>query len=184
MEEIKTVFKGKTKTGRDLIIRYLQPNDTLAILDFIHKISQEKTFVYIQGEQISLKEEKKYIKLQIKNISINKTVHLLAFIGDNLVGSSDIELKNFVESHVGSFGIIIAQKYRGEGIGEILTKTVIKEAKKNVKGLKIIILDVFSNNPVAQKLYKSIGFIEYGLLPRGVKHRGKFIDEILMFKNV
>lgn len=182
MTEEKTVLTGKTRTGRKLHIRYINENDVSITNEFINKISQEKTFMIFQGEKISLEEQKKYIESNLEKIKKNEAVHLLAFINGELVASSDITLKNKVFSHIGGFGIVVAQKYRGEGVGKILAKTVIREAKKNIKGLKIITLDVFSTNLVAQKLYKSIGFQEYGRLPKGVKHKNKFIESIHMYR--
>jgi RimJ/RimL family protein N-acetyltransferase len=182
MEESRIVFKGKTKTGRNLIIRYLQSDDVSILAEFINKLSLEKTFIIFQGEQTSFDDEKEYVDYRIRNINQNKAVHLLAFINNELVGSSDIELKNYVFKHTASFGIVISQKYRGEGIGKILIKSVIREAKKHIKGLKIIKMEVFSNNQVALKLYKSVGFMEYGRLTRGIKYKNKFIDEVLMYR--
>ena len=61
---------------------------------------------------------------------------------------------------------------------------VIKEAKKKWKDLKIITLDVFANNKIAQKLYYSLGFQVYGILPKGVYYRHRLVDRISMFKKV
>ena len=61
---------------------------------------------------------------------------------------------------------------------------VIEEAKKRLKGLRIIRLSVFGNNPIAQKLYKKMGFSEYGKLPKGLLHKDAFIDHIYMYKEI
>ena len=62
-------------------------------------------------------------------------------------------------------------------------EAVLKEAKK-LKGLKIIDLGVFGNNPVARNLYKKMGFIEYGNLPKGILHKDKLVDHIYMYKEI
>jgi RimJ/RimL family protein N-acetyltransferase len=184
MEE-KIVFKGKTKTGRNLIIRYIKSEDIPKLLEYINKISLEKTFVTFQGEQLTLESETDYVNKKIESIKNKKSVALVAFINDELVGSSDVDLLEVsIRSHQGVFGIIIAQKYRGEGIGKILMKSVIRETKKNIKDIKIITLEVFGDNPIAQKLYKSLGFVEFGKLPKGLRHKNKFVDEILMYKKI
>lgn len=178
------IYQGKTKTGKDLIIKYLSLDDIQTVTDFINKASKEKTFITFQGEVLSLEDETKYVQSKIESINKKESVALLAFIKNNLVGSSDIDLQPRVRNHQGLFGIIIDQKYRGERIGTILMETIIKEAKKNIKNLKIIVLEVFGNNLVAQSLYKKMGFIEYGRLPCGDKYKGRFIDEVLMYKNL
>jgi len=180
----KIVFQGKTKTGKDLTIRYLKLDDVQIVTDFINKASQEKTYITFQGEILSFEDEIKYVQSKIEAINKKESVVLLAFIENKLVGSSDINLEPKIKSHQGLFGIIIDHDYRGEGIGKILMSTVIKEAVENINGLKLITLEVFGNNSIAQSLYKKMGFVEFGNLPQGLKHQDKFVDQILMYKDV
>jgi RimJ/RimL family protein N-acetyltransferase len=93
-------------------------------------------------------------------------------------------MKEKVFSHIGNFGLIVAKKYRGEGIGKIIMNAVIEESVKNIKDLKIIILGVFACNLIAKNLYTKMGFVEYGRLPQGLKYQGSFTDEILMYKKI
>ncbi|MDP4009721.1 MAG: GNAT family N-acetyltransferase [Candidatus Shapirobacteria bacterium] len=178
------LYQGKTKKGNDLVIRYINKKDAENQLNFINLISQEKTYVIFQGEQLTLEEEQKYVDSKVEGILNNKSIFLLALIDNKIVGSSSIDMDGNVSSHVGSFGIIVSKSCRGEGIGNILLKTVLKEAKAKLINLKIVVLSVFSNNPIAQKLYLKNGFKEYGILPKGIKHRNKFVDSILMYKNI
>lgn len=181
-EEI--LYQGKTKRGNDLVIRYITKNDAEDQLNFINLISQEKTYVIFQGEKLTLEEEQKYVDSKVDGLLNNKSVLLIALINTKIVGSSGIDMDDNVSRHVGNFGIIISKNCRGEGIGEVLLKTVLKEAKARLINLKIVVLSVFGNNPIAQKLYLKNGFKEYGVLPKGVKHRNKFVDNILMYKNI
>ena len=174
----------KSKSGKEIKVRYSTVNDLQTITDFMNKVSKEKTFIRFQGEEIKLEDEKKWLESTIERIKNKEKIYLMAFDGSKLVGTSDIEMGSLSRKHVGTFGIIIDNKYRGEGIGKALTSLVISEAKNNLSNLKIIILEVFANNYIAQDLYKKIGFIEYGRLPKGSKRKAKFIDEILMYKNI
>lgn len=178
------IFQGKTKTGKDLLIRYLLPDDVQNVTDFINRASQEETFITFQGEVLSLEDEDKYVQSKIELIEKKESIMLLAFVDNEMAGSSDVDLKPKIKSHQGVFGIIIDKKFRGEGVGTILMEAVIKEAIKNIKNLKMITLEVFGDNPIAQNLYKKMGFIEFGRLPRGIKHKDNFVDEILMYKKV
>jgi len=182
MENI--IFQTTTKTGKSITFRYPTIDDVEILKNFINKISLEKTFITYQGEQVSLEGETKWLNSKLEDIQNKKGVFILAFIDGKLVGDSDIESGIFFAKHVGNFGITIDVDFRGEGIGELLMDLVIKEAVKNIDGLKIIKLGVFSNNSIAQGLYKKMGFIEYGRLPGGVKHREDFVDEILMYKEI
>lgn len=92
-------------------------------------------------------------------------------------------MKDKAEKHVGTFGITMAKDFRNKGIGTTLMELVLEEAKK-LKDLKIITLGVFGNNPIAKNLYKKLGFVEYGYLPKGIVHKGKFVDHIYMYKEI
>ena len=181
---MKIVYKGKTSAGLNIIIRYPRLADFNILHRFVNQISKEKTFVVLQGEEISLKEEGEFLKQQIKNVQANKGIYLIAFCGNNAVGVTEITLKAKITRHIGVYGIMVAKEFRGKGIGKLLTKTVIKEARKNLPGLEMIILDVFANNPKAIRMYKKFGFKKFGMLPKGVKLGQGCVDDVLMYKNV
>lgn len=63
-------------------------------------------------------------------------------------------------------------------------RVVLQEAVDTIPDLEIISLSVFDHNPTAIRLYKAFGFIEYGRLPKGLKHKGEHHDHIYMHKVV
>ncbi len=178
------IFQGKTKKGKELIIRYVVAEDLKKLLEYINTLSKEQTFIRFQGEQLTREEEKKYLSDFLKKQKAGKAIKLLAFSKDELVGVADVHLEEKISSHVGIFGITIKKGFRGEGIGKLLMNLTIKEAQKNLKDLRIITLGVFSNNPLAKAIYEKFGFKEYGCLPEGVLHRGKYVDHLYMYKKV
>jgi len=182
--ENKIIHTATTKSGKTVSFRYPTINDVEILKNFINKISLEKTYISFQGEQSTFEEEQKWLESKLKNIENKKCVVILGFIDNKLVTSTDIDSGVFFAKHVGNFGIIVDIDYRGDGVGKIAMDLVIKEAIKNISGLKIIKLGVFSDNPIAPNLYKKMGFVEYGCLPGGAKHRDDFVDEVLMYKKV
>lgn len=181
---MKIVYQELTVSGQKLIIRYPQARDLLQIWRYFNKISAEKTFITFQGEKVSKKNEADWLDKNLKLISQKKCIVLFIFIDGKLSGISDITLKIRTSKHVGLFGITLASETRGQGIGKLLMSLVISEAEKKLSGLKIINLECFANNEVALNLYKSLGFIEYGRLPRGLNYRGTLVDEVSMYKMV
>ncbi|MBI4035875.1 GNAT family N-acetyltransferase [Candidatus Daviesbacteria bacterium] len=164
--------------------RYPTKDDLKAVWEYINALSKEQTFILFQGEKITLEVEEKWLEGELKKIKEGKSVQIFAFVGDKLIGVSGITMKDKAERHVGTFGITIAKEFRNKGIGTTLMETVLIEAKKNLKDLKIIILGVFGNNPIAKNLYEKFGFVEFGNLPESILHKGKFIDHIYMYKKV
>ena len=178
----KIIFQTITKTGKEITFRYPTIDDAQILTEYINTISAEKTFIIFQGEQKTLADEKKWIESFLNNK--NTKVIVFAFINRQLVGVSDIDLKSGAKCNVGSFGITVAKEFRGEGIGKTLMELTISESIKNIKDLKIIELEVFGSNIVAKNLYKKLGFIEFGCLPKSLKRKEDFDDAILMYKKV
>lgn len=180
----KIVYKGKTKKGKDIIIRYPVKTDLKEMWRYINKLSKEKTFVRYQGEEITLKEEKKFVKDTLKKIREKKALQLLVFYQNHLIGISGTEMYDRVVKHIGLFGISVEKEYRSEGIGKQLMTCVIEEAKKHLPDLRIITLSHFAINSIARKMYNDFGFKEYGKLPEGLFYRENYIDYIFMYKNI
>ncbi len=181
---MKIIHKGITKTNIKYVIRYPEKRDAKKMHKFINILSQEKTYIFLQGEKISLKDEEKYLNEQLEGITKKQSIELIAEADSNIIGVSSIHLGEGATSHEGTFGISITREYRNEGIGKSLLDLTIKEAKKILPSLKIITLAVFENNEIAINIYEKFGFKEYGRLPKGILHKGKYIDHVYMYKNI
>lgn len=184
MEPGKIVFIGKSKKDKTVVIRYPAKSDVEVMCRYINALSAEKTYIRFQGESISLEEEEKFLFFQLQKISKHVAIQLLLFANDELIGTADIEMLNRTDRHVGELGISIAKQFRGEGLGLLLMQVIIEEAIKNLPDLEIITLCVFSNNLIGITLYEKLGFIKYGILPKGVKLLDGYVDLLLMYKPV
>lgn len=166
------------------MIRGVRQDDVAEMHAFINELSSEQTYIRLQGEEITLDEEIRYVDDFVRRVGEGTAVKLLAFDGKTLVGVADVYLKDKIERHIGVFGITIKKEWRGKGLGKELMKRTLDEAVKHIKGLRIIELGVFANNPLAKKMYEKMGFVEYGRLPQGIRHRGEFVDHLYMYKKV
>lgn len=184
MEPGQGIFTGKTTKRIPVTLRYPAENDLVDLLNYINTLSREKTFVSFQGEQQTLKEEKKYLDEQLKRIGKAQTVQLLVFAQDKLVGITSIDLGERVSKHVGNLGISVAKDSRAQGIGSLLMRKIIEEAKQCLPTLRLITLSVFANNPIAAKMYQKFGFRQYGRLPKAISHRGRLIDRIYLYREI
>ncbi|QQG43981.1 MAG: N-acetyltransferase [Candidatus Roizmanbacteria bacterium] len=182
MRQGRIVYQGNTKKGNEIVIRYPIPEDLKAMTDYMNALSLEQTFITFQGEQLTLKEEKKYLQGILKKIQKREAVKLFVFHKNQLIGISDIVMQERTSAHVGIFGLTITKDHRGEGIGKLLMELVINEGITHIPQLRIITLGVFANNPIAYGLYKKFGFIKLGKIPGGIKHKNKYIDYISMYK--
>lgn len=169
----------------NITIRDPKKTDIDQVLKYINTLSREKTYILFQGLIMSKKAEYSWLKDNIEKIKKGKAVVKFIFYKNEFIGSSVIGMgsEKKAKEHIGSFGISIAKKYRGKGYGSMLMDEVLDEAKK-LKGLKVIYLEAFAENTTAIKMYEKKGFIKCGLLPGGVKRKGVFTDEVMMYKVV
>lgn len=181
--EGKIIYQGTSLKGIPFLIRCPKVGDAGQMMHYLQALSDEKTFIRFQGEKISLQQEEEFLTEQLQKIAENQTIYLLCFSGSRLIGISDLSLSDKVEKHVGALGISIAKEFRGEGIGKKLFETVLEESRK-LKELRIITLGVFACNDLGRAMYKKYGFEEYGRLPKGILHKGVYVDHLLMYKNI
>ena len=73
----------------------------------------------------------------------------------------------------------VAPSMRGSGIGKSLLLELVAKAK-SCTGLEQINLAVISDNEIAKKLYKSLGFEVYGVEHNALKYNGQYFDEDFM----
>ena len=182
MEPGKIVWEGRSRQGKNILIRSLQHNDAEALCRYMNALSEERTFIRFQGEQLTLEEETAYLSGQLQRMEQNQTIQLVALCEGTVVGAADVNRKDLVEKHVGVLGMSVAQPYRGEGIGALLLETVLKEAAAQLPHLRIIILEVFSDNTLAIAMYQKYGFVEYGRLPEGILHNQSYVDTVYMYR--
>jgi len=172
------------KSGKQIIIRYPRWEDLDELVRYINKISVEDTYITFSGETISKNDEIEFLLDCFRKIERGDSVHLFAFDGNHIVGTSEVR-REFTHRtrgyHVAGFGISIENEYREQGIGYELATAVIAEGKKTISGIEMVILDVYSENERAIRMYEKIGFIRAGVFPKGLKYKGRYLDEVNMY---
>ena len=84
-------------------------------------------------------------------------------------------------AHAAVLGIAIKKEYRRRGLGFKMIQKVIELSRGKFEILK---LEVFSINSVAMNLYKRLGFVEYGTLPKAIKRGNVYFDSVHMYYEV
>ena len=179
----KIVHTFTTKSGKKAEIRYPQSEDAVDLMEFINTISKEDTFIRFAGEQQTLEGEQTYLDSEIALIERGDAVKLFCYVDGQMAGGCDIHRDTGLltrRQHVGIFGLLVAEKFRGEGIGTNLMTATIQEGKQQIVGMRMIMLDCFSTNVPACNLYKKMGFKEVGRIPQALFHKGAYVDEIEM----
>lgn len=104
-----------------------------------------------------------------------------AFAGDTAVGTAGFYVMDGPKvGHRGMlWGMYVAPGHRGTGLARRLIATVIAHAEPLVEQIHLHVVTV---NPRAYSLYRSMGFVSYGIEPRALRYQGRDYDETLMVR--
>ncbi|QGZ58117.1 GNAT family N-acetyltransferase [Paraburkholderia acidiphila] len=138
-------------------------NDPQGIASTVHEIAQltraqNEARIRVTGEQIVF----------------------AAFDGDALVGIVGLlrEVRQKLAHKALIWGVFVDPARRGGGIAKKLMESAVNHARSI--GVLQVQLVVSAQNPRAQALYRSCGFVRYGVEPRGLCVNGEYIDDELM----
>ncbi|WP_321818033.1 MULTISPECIES: N-acetyltransferase [unclassified Paraburkholderia] len=103
-----------------------------------------------------------------------------AFDGETLIGIAGWRREQRVKFAHKSliWGVFVDPAYRRTGIGRRLVESAIGRAKAS--GVEQVQLSVGAQNPRAQTLYSSLGFVIYGCEPRAMRIGNTYFDEEMM----
>lgn len=166
-------FKQKTK----IIIRPPKISDLESSLSMINSLVEERAMIVVQ-KKLTIKEEEKYLRGIIND---KNSFCLFLIINGEVMGNAEITKLEGVKGHIGNMGISIKKEARGLGLGETLFREVMNRGVKKFK-LRLVTLDVFARNKIAQKLYKKVGFKKVGTIKGGIGYYGDYEDNTQMVK--
>lgn len=104
-----------------------------------------------------------------------------AFDGATAIGTAGFYVLDGPKmSHRGElWGMYVSQSHRGQGIGRMLTASIIEHAQGRVEQIH---LQVVTTNTAAYNLYRSMGFVAYGIEPRALRYEGRDYDAAMMVR--
>lgn len=170
--------KVKLKDGKVAILRAPKWEDVDKLLAFVSSLIDEGDLYLSIQTKPTWEEELNWHANKLAQIEKGEVVACVAEVTGNIVGNSSVTKKSGVKSHVGELGIGVHKNYRNLGLGMEMLKVLIGESRK--MGLKIVFLNVFSENDRAIHVYEKVGFKEVGRIPRAIFKWERYLDEIIM----
>jgi ribosomal protein S18 acetylase RimI-like enzyme len=170
------------KNGQVAILKSPEGEDAEQLLNYMKIMSGETNNVLRYPEEVTftVEEERDHI---INTLNEERNFDIAAFIDGKLVGNCGIfcmDTKIKIR-HRTNLGIAILKDYWGIGIGDILMKHCMEQAKEN--GFEQIELGVITTNKSAIALYEKYGFETYGTLKHAQKLKdGSYQDLQMMVK--
>lgn len=182
MKPDKILHSFTAKNGRQVILRTPRWEDLDDLVELINSLVEEGVEIEFETKK-TRDEEVDWLSRAIAQLEKDEALYIVAEVDGRVVASSGITKRRFhCENHVGDLGILIKSGYRDVGIGSKMMKTLIDQA--DVMGLKILTLTVFATNMRAIHVYEKVGFKETGRIPKGIYRKGKYLDRVIMTKEI
>lgn len=163
----------------NIIYRNPAVGDAKKIVDFYNYVGGETSFLSFEKDEYPLGAEEQEAEIKRLEGNVNNTM-LLALDGEEIVGIATINSSHKLKSrHEGELGIVVAQKYQGQGIGSRLIQMLIDWCKENGVTTRIR-LDTRTDNTAAVSLYLKFGFVVEGCLRNQTLLNGKYYDLYIM----
>lgn len=185
-------YKGHLRSGEDVgsftmknelsvAIRAPRMEDLDQFLKFINGLVEEDTYIY-SNRTFDRDQEAEWLSNQLLLLEKGELLHLIAVVKGSIVGSLYVLRQGEKEAHVGSLGIGVVKGYRGLGIGGSLMKEAFKISKR--MGMRSLLIETFSINKKVISLYSSLGFKKVGLIKEKAYHKKRYLDVLIMQKNL
>ena len=176
-----------TSRGETVTLRALKWEDLEDCVVFINDLVGEKdaepNLGIMADRKQTREEEAEWLANQLTGIEKGNIVSVVAEVRGRLVGNGSVTKGSYEDTrHHGYLGIAISKKHRDRGIGLEMMRTLVRESRR--AGLKTVQLEVFANNPRAIHVYERTGFKESGRIPKKMLRSGKFIDSIVMTREL
>ena len=180
-EEKKIILKD----GSVAILKSPCVEDAEKQLRFIAKCCAETDFLSRYPEEwecMTIESEAKWIN---NNRSSPKALGIDCYIGEEIVGSCDINFRSGIKtSHRATVAISVLKEYWNLGIGTAMFGELVAVAEAR-PSIEIVELEFIEGNDRARALYEKYGFKIVGERPNAFKLKdGRLLKEYFMQKEL
>ena len=179
------VLKTEAIRGKKVLFRLMRNGDAKKLLAFINPIIEEKAYITM-NKKASLSHEQAYIRECVSQLKSRQSLHLVAECGNKIIAASDLRRHgappNNVD-HVAVWGIAVHKDFRNLGLARNMFQILALAAKKEWR-IQIVKSSYFSDNHASARLHKKLGFKIVGSIPNGAKAKGKYCDEVIVYKKL
>lgn len=173
----------KLKNGEEVLIREASIDDAEELIKAAKSYLRTSDYLCSYEDEFDpmIAEEINWIK---SHQNANSLLLIATRENEILATFNATGFQNRRMRHVAVLGISILEEWRGLGLGSLLFENLIGWAKDN-PFLEILVLETFSDNADALKLYKKFGFEIDGVRKNYFKGgKNKYSDNVLMSLNV
>ena len=166
--------------NKTYIIREAVSDDAEKMILYLNQVGGESDNLLHGENEFKVPIEGVKRKLAMSKESENSIV-LIALENDRIIARAELEGYYAARiRHRAKFSISVKKEYWNQGIGTEMLKRIVEQAKK--MKIRIIELEVITDNYGAIALYHKMGFIDIGTYKDYFYVNGMFKDAVVMQK--
>lgn len=143
----------KTKDGRELVLRLMEPQDKEALIEYFKKEISEKEIALLRDNV----RDEEVVKRWCENINLERVIPIVAFIDSKVVATGSLHRRDFGWSRfVGKIRVTVGLSYRNMGIGTKILEKLIEIA--HLLELDSLWAETFDVQKDAIKILEKLGF--------------------------
>jgi RimJ/RimL family protein N-acetyltransferase len=160
-----------------IVIRPARMFDAPGMVDYMAALIDERLDTISVRTVPALEDQRDWI---LRTEISGRMLILLALHGEKVVGMLDLSAGERSDNrHAGRFGMSVARRWRGRGIGRKLLAAAIEVARE-WPGFCRIELECVAWNAAGIRLYQGLGFVIEARKTKAVNLRGQPEDMLLM----
>lgn len=166
------------KDDREILLRQVEISDAGRVIEFVHGFVYDEEYVpLVTGEfNPTIAEEEQLLS---NYITRSNSLFLVAEFEGKIVGNINVDgNQRQILRHTAVFGMGMLKEWQSVGLGTAILQAAIDWAKESE--LEVLLLQVYAENEAGLALYRKMGFIQNGRIPRFFKQNGRYHDEISM----
>ena len=169
------------KNGMECCLRNGTESDGQSVFENFNLTHAETDYLLSYPDENSFDAAQESQFLKERSESENE-IEIIAVVNGEVAGTAGIESlgSKYKVCHRAEFGISVARKFWGLGIGRALTDACIECARQ--AGYVQLELNVVAENERAVSLYEKAGFKEYGRNPKGFRSRRSGFQEVVYMR--
>ncbi|MBI2173334.1 MAG: GNAT family N-acetyltransferase [Candidatus Aenigmarchaeota archaeon] len=171
------------KDGREVVARLPRKGDERKMMRYINELAEEKAYISVEKKK-TIKDEKKFLRELLAGMKSGKKTAFVFESGGRIIAMAD-SCKGACDKdgHVCKLALGVLKDFRGAGLGNLIMRMLIDASRKKLK-CRVARLSVYAPNKPATSLYRKHGFRVAGRIPKGIRHCGEYIDEMIMVKEI
>jgi len=175
--------------GKKVTLRVLRWEDLDGLLSFINSLVEEKqgdlrsTLYTGFDRKVTREQEAEWLAQTLVAVEEGEVINLVADIDGKVVANGEVTRGSYKDTrHHGHLGLTMIRKYRGQGIGGRMIDTLVRESRR--AGLRSLDAEFLAENEAARRAYEKGGFKQAGIIPRKVFRDGKYLDGLIMSREL